>query len=99
VAQQPDSPLVLFHVGTLEREAGNLGAAIALLKHGLAVNPRDPQTAAFLGRTLVEAGRAGEAVAALAPLVADPRPDVDVLMAQGAAPGRVGPAGRGALGP
>jgi Flp pilus assembly protein TadD len=85
LARQPDSPVALLHVATLEREAGNLEGACALLKHGLAVNPREPQVAAFLGRVLVEAGRPEEAIAALRTAVSQPEPDVDVLMADGAA--------------
>jgi arylsulfatase A-like enzyme/Tfp pilus assembly protein PilF len=90
VRGQPDSPLVLLHVASLEHDAGQVEKAITLLEHALTVSPEETQASALLGRYLTEAGRPAEAVRRLSRAAARAVPDVDVLMTVGAARAQTG---------
>jgi arylsulfatase A-like enzyme/tetratricopeptide (TPR) repeat protein len=85
LVQRPDMPLALQHLAYLQRQSGDLAGAVATLKRALALNPADTDTAALLGAYLNEAGRAREAAAVLAVYADRKDPDLDVLMARGAA--------------
>ena len=84
-------PLALQHLGFLQRETGDLEAPWPRCAARSPLNPEDTDTAALLGAYLNEAGRAREAAAVLAGLRASAtEPDLDVLMAHGAALAQVG---------
>jgi len=85
LAERPDMPLALQHLGFLQREMGDLAGAVATLKRAVAASPEDPDAAALLGAYLNESGRGREAAELLAPYAAAKDPDLDVLMARGAA--------------
>ena len=90
LAQRPDMPLALQHLGFLQRESGDLDGAVATLKRAIALHPEDTDTAALLGAYLNESGRAREAAAVLAVYADRKNPDLDVLMARGAALAQIG---------
>ena len=88
--QRPDMPLALQHLAFLQRQVGDLDGAVATLKHAIALHPEDSDTAALLGAYLNESGRAREAAAVLAVYADRKDPELDVLMARGAALAQVG---------
>ena len=88
--QRPDMPLALQHLAYLQRQSGDLGAAVTTLKRALALNPEDTDTAALLGAYLNEVGRPREAAAVLAVYAERKSPELDVLMARGAALAGIG---------
>jgi len=65
----------LLSLAHLEREAGNLAAAVSALERALAVDPGDTTTLALLGAYLTQAGRPGDAVGLLAGPAREPDPD------------------------
>ena len=83
VAERPDMSLALQHLGFLQREAGELEAAVATLKRAVAASPEDVSTAALLGAYLNESGRSHEAAEVLRVYAEQSEPDLDVLMATG----------------
>ena len=85
VRQRPDMPLSLTHLAFLYNEAGDHQSAIAAITRALELNPAATDVAALMGAYLTEAGQAREAAARLAPYIADPQPDVDVMIAYGVA--------------
>jgi arylsulfatase A-like enzyme/Tfp pilus assembly protein PilF len=85
VERRPDMPLSLVHLAFLYNEAGDHQRAAVAIRRALALNPAADDVAALAGAYLTEAGLAGEAVKRLAPYVAAPQPDVDVLIAYGVA--------------
>ena len=85
VERRPDMPLSLVHLAFLYNEAGDHQRAAAAIRRALALNPAADDVAALAGAYLTEAGLPGEAVKRLAPNVAAPQPDVDVLIAYGVA--------------
>ena len=58
VAERPSMPLTLVYLGQLERESGNLEAAVSALKRALALNPQDTVVATMLAADLTQSGRA-----------------------------------------
>jgi arylsulfatase A-like enzyme/Flp pilus assembly protein TadD len=80
--ERPDMPLTLFHLALLERENGNLEAAIGALRKAIAIVPDDAATAAMLGASLTQAGRPAEAVALLDPFARREHADLEVLTAR-----------------
>src|SRR5262249_39667520 len=72
------------------REKGDLAGAVAALRRCVAVDPGDPDPAALLGAYLNESDRGKEAAEVLAPYAARKDPDLDVLMARGAALAQLG---------
>ncbi|HVR69420.1 MAG TPA: sulfatase-like hydrolase/transferase [Vicinamibacteria bacterium] len=85
VRRRPDMALSSVHLAFLEREVGDLTAAVEAAKRALALNPHDAEVAALLGAYLNEAGRSAEALALLEPYARRDDPDLDVLIAQGVA--------------
>jgi tetratricopeptide (TPR) repeat protein len=83
-------PLALQHLAYLQRQSGDLGAAVTTLKRALALNPEDTDTAALLGAYLNEVGRPREAAAVLAVYAERKSPELDILMARGAALAEIG---------
>jgi arylsulfatase A-like enzyme/Tfp pilus assembly protein PilF len=85
VRQRPDMPLSLTHLAFLYNEAGEHRKAADAIRRALDLNPAAEDIAALLGAYLTEAGLARDAVTRLAPYVAAPQPDVDVVVAYGVA--------------
>jgi Flp pilus assembly protein TadD len=61
VRRRPDTPLWLMHLALLERDSGNLEAAVDALRRVVALTPDDQDAFALLGAYLTEAGRARDA--------------------------------------
>jgi arylsulfatase A-like enzyme/Flp pilus assembly protein TadD len=77
--ERPDMPLTLFHLAILERETGNLDAAIAALRKAVVLAPDNIETVSMLGASLTQAGRSAEALALLDPFARREHADVEVL--------------------
>jgi Flp pilus assembly protein TadD len=90
VRRRPGMAISRIYLAQIERERGNLRAAINALRPAAALNPDDVETMSLLGASLTEAGRAREAVEILEPLVRTEPPDLQVLTAYGLALARVG---------
>jgi choline-sulfatase len=90
VRVRPQMAISLLHLAHLERESGNLPAAVDALQRALAENPGDTTTLALLGAYLTEAGRAREAVDVLESAARSQEPDVEVLIARGLALAKAG---------
>jgi tetratricopeptide (TPR) repeat protein len=86
---RPKMALSLLYLAHLEREGGNLSAAITALRKALVLSPDDTVTASLLGTYLTQAGQPGEAVAVLDPFVRPGAADVEVLVARGLALARM----------
>jgi Flp pilus assembly protein TadD len=93
VAERPSMPLTLVYLGQLERESGNLEAAVNALKRALALNPQDTVVATMLAADLTQSGRAREALALLEPWASRAEPDLDVLVTRALAAARLGRGG------
>jgi arylsulfatase A-like enzyme/tetratricopeptide (TPR) repeat protein len=90
IVRRRPMPIALLHLAFLERESGDLRAAVETAGRALATSPRSSDAAALLGAYLNESGRPRETVERLTPFAAVPQPDVDVLFALGAAQAQVG---------
>jgi tetratricopeptide (TPR) repeat protein len=90
VRRRPGMRLALLQLAHLERESGDMEAAIEALKRALALDRGDDLAASLLGSYLVQAGRPAEALGALAPLAAKTPPDVEVLTVKALALARLG---------
>jgi tetratricopeptide (TPR) repeat protein len=80
VDRRPGMRMALMELAHLERESGNLEAAIDALGRALALRPADPETIAVLSAYLVQAGKPEEAVAITDSHAGRPDPVVDVLL-------------------
>jgi len=90
VRLRPQMKVSLLYLAHLERESGNLPAAIEALQKARVLGPDDPATLALLGAYLTEAGRASEAAAALEPAARVADPDVEVLTTRSLALAKAG---------
>ncbi|HXB57772.1 MAG TPA: sulfatase-like hydrolase/transferase [Vicinamibacteria bacterium] len=90
IVRRRPMPVALLHLAFVERESGNLPAAVDAAGRAFALSPRSAEAAALLGAYLNESGRARETVERLAPYAAASPPDVDVLFVLGAALAQVG---------
>ena len=90
VRRRPGMAVSLLHLAHLERESGNLGAAVDALRQALALDPGDTEVASLLGGYLAQAGRAREAADLLEPYAARADPDVQVLVARALALAKLG---------
>jgi choline-sulfatase len=89
VRRRPGMAVSLLHLAHLERESGNLTAAVDALRQALALDPGDTEVASLLGGYLTQAGRPREAADLLEPYAARPDPDVQVLVARALALARL----------
>ncbi len=80
VQTRPGMRMALLELAHLEREMGNLAAAVDALREAYALNPADTATLALLGAYLTQAGKAEEAVAITEANSELGEPDVDVLL-------------------
>jgi arylsulfatase A-like enzyme/tetratricopeptide (TPR) repeat protein len=90
IVRRRPMPIALLHLAFLERETGDLKAAVETAGRALATSPLSADAAALLGAYLNESGRPRETVERLTPYAAVSQPDVDVLFALGAAQAQVG---------
>jgi arylsulfatase A-like enzyme/Tfp pilus assembly protein PilF len=90
VRLRPEMPISLLHLAHLERESGDLPAAIDALQSALVQNPADATILSLLGAYLTQAGRAREAVDVLEASARSEAPDVEVLIARGLALAKTG---------
>ena len=90
VRRRPGMRVALMQLGQIERDLGNLDAAVDAMQAALTLNPEDTTTLAVLASYLVQAGRAGDAAALTEPHFRQTRPDVDVLFSRGLALARIG---------
>jgi choline-sulfatase len=89
--RHPDMALAEAQLAHLERESGNMAAAVASIRHALSLAPHNMQIAALLGAYLTDAGQPAEAVRQLTPFApADATgADVGVLVSLGLAHARL----------
>lgn len=90
VAARPDMRVALLQLAHLERESGDLPAAIAALRKSLAAHPGDSESASLLGAYLTAANQPRDAVDVLEPFAAAEDADVQVLVALSLAQARAG---------
>jgi tetratricopeptide (TPR) repeat protein len=90
VRLRPQMRMSFLYLAHLERESGNLPAAIEALQKALALGPDDTTTLALLGGYLTEAGRARDAAELLEAAAGSDAPDVEVLIARGLALAKAG---------
>jgi len=90
VRLRPGMAISLLHLAQLERESGDLPAAIDALQRALVRSPDDTTILSLLGAHLTQAGRAREAVDALEAAARSDEPDVEVLIARGLALAKAG---------
>jgi tetratricopeptide (TPR) repeat protein len=83
-------PVSLLYLAQLEREQGNLGAAVEALRMAVALDPDDTTAVALLGACLTQAGRADQAAELLRPYAQGEAPDLDVLTTRSLALARLG---------
>jgi arylsulfatase A-like enzyme/Flp pilus assembly protein TadD len=90
VQKRPNMAISRLMLAQIERERGNLPAAVEALQGVLRLTPDDPEALALLGASLTEAGRAAEAVAELAEQAGRENADVQVLTTYALALARMG---------
>jgi tetratricopeptide (TPR) repeat protein len=88
--ERPDMPLTLYHLAHLEREKGNLDAAVDALRRAVAIVPDNAETVAMLGAYLTRAGRAAEAIELLEPFARHEAADAEILTSRAIALAKVG---------
>jgi len=85
LSKRPDMAGVSLQVAYLERERGNLAAAIVAARRAMELKPLDAEAVSLAGAYLTEAGRPEEALRTLEPFARTAAPDFDVLTALGLA--------------
>jgi arylsulfatase A-like enzyme/Flp pilus assembly protein TadD len=93
VRDRPGMRVAWMTLAQIQRDAGDLDAAIASLRRARALAPGDPQTTSLLGAYLTERGSAAEAVALLSPSASAADADLQVLVALALAQARAGRSG------
>jgi arylsulfatase A-like enzyme/Flp pilus assembly protein TadD len=89
VRRQPNMRMALLELAHLERESGNLDAAVKAVQRAFALQPEDRTALALLVSYLTQAGRADEAVEVSEPHTRLAEPDVEVLLTRGLALARL----------
>jgi tetratricopeptide (TPR) repeat protein len=95
VRRRPGISLSWLQLAYLNRETGDLRAAVEAARRALLASPDNVDAASLLGAYLNESGRAQETVALLSPYAQRSDPDLDVLNALGAALAQTGRAAEG----
>jgi arylsulfatase A-like enzyme/tetratricopeptide (TPR) repeat protein len=90
VDRRPSMAVSWMQLAHLEREAGDLRAAVSSMERALALSPGDPERLALLGAYLTEAGRAQDAADLLAVPARAPDADPDLLATRALALARLG---------
>jgi arylsulfatase A-like enzyme/Tfp pilus assembly protein PilF len=90
VRQRPGMAVSWLYLAHLERETGNIGAAVAALEKAASIDPGHAETLGLLGAYLTEAGRPQAAVERLAASATGTSPDVGVLVSYALALARSG---------
>jgi Flp pilus assembly protein TadD len=90
VQKRPGMAISRLMLAQIEKERGNLPAAIEALQGALRLTPDDPETLSLLGASLTESGRAADAVVLLAEQAGRDTADLQVLTAYAIALARVG---------
>lgn len=85
VKKRPTMPLPFLHLAFLERERGDLKAAVDAARRAFELNPLDAEAISLFANYLTESGNPGEAVTVLTPYARREEPDVDVLTSLGVA--------------
>jgi arylsulfatase A-like enzyme/Flp pilus assembly protein TadD len=93
VKAQPQMRIAHMHVAQIERDLGNLEAAIGALETARDLNPDDPTTLALLASYLAQSGRNEEAARVTAKHSSGPSPDPDVILTRSLALARSGQPG------
>jgi arylsulfatase A-like enzyme/Flp pilus assembly protein TadD len=86
--EHPRMRMALLQLAHLEREAGNLPAAIAALERALRLNPGDTEAASLLGAYLTASNRPLDAITLLEPYATVADADTQVLVTLALAQGR-----------
>ena len=89
VRRRPDMRVALLHLAQIERDRGELGAAIEAIERAWALQPEDHSALSLLASYLAQAGREAEAVEVTEPHTHLDRPDVEVLLTRGLALARL----------
>jgi len=89
VRRRPSMSLAWMHLAHLEREAGNLDAAVDAMRRAFALGAGNSEPLALLGAYLTEAGRAAEAADLLEPAARASDADTDVLTSRALALARL----------
>ncbi|MGH9328982.1 MAG: sulfatase-like hydrolase/transferase, partial [Vicinamibacterales bacterium] len=90
IRRRPGMVISLMHLAQIERDRGDLSAAIEAMRSATALTPGDGETAALLGTYLTEAGRPRDAIVVLEPHARQDGADVQVLTAYSLALARRG---------
>jgi arylsulfatase A-like enzyme/Tfp pilus assembly protein PilF len=90
IAQRPTLRLAHLHLAYLSRQQGDLEGALRSARRAFALDPSNAETAAVLANYLNESGRSAEVVQLLEPFARSEMPDLDILMALGAAQAKTG---------
>jgi arylsulfatase A-like enzyme/Flp pilus assembly protein TadD len=90
IRERPAMAISLLYLAQIERERGNLSAAIDALQTAFELNPGDATTASVLSAYLTQAGRADDALRVLEAYDARDEPDEQVSVARALALARLG---------
>jgi arylsulfatase A-like enzyme/Flp pilus assembly protein TadD len=85
VARRPDMAIAYRHLAFIERQRGNVGGAIEVLRRATASGVTDPRAIAQLGEYLTVGGRIAEGIRILESVTKHPAADLDALNALGIA--------------
>jgi arylsulfatase A-like enzyme/Flp pilus assembly protein TadD len=90
VRLRPGMRIALMQLAQVERDLGNLDAAIEAMSRAVELQPADPMALTLLTAYLTQAGRPGEAVELSAVAAAGEAPDVELLLTRSLALARLG---------
>jgi len=85
IARRPDMALAYRQLAFIERQRGNVGAAIEALQRALHAGVADPRLAGQLGEYLTEGGRMADGIRLLESATKESTSDLDALNALGIA--------------
>ena len=85
IARRPDMAIAYLHLAFVERQRGNVAAAIDVLQRAAKAGVTDPRAVGLLGEYLTEGGRMSEGIRLLESVANGSTPDLDALNALGIA--------------